>query len=377
MKIAINLVSTSMGSGTKTYNINFCNKLASYKEIKNKIYIYICKNYLQFINKKIFKNSKIKLVIKSDILSNAFLRLIWTQFILPIDIKIKKIQTLVSTMNTAPILIKFLKIDSILALHSNLPWKFFNLMPGNILKKIITKKLMEISIRDCQHLIVDSKHAKKEIKKFLRLKKKKITKIYLGIDANIYKKKNNDLITNFNYNQKYILSVLSCVKYHNIINIIKAFSELQNKNKKIVLVLVLQILDKKYFNEIKLLIKKNNLENKIIIFTNLESKFLINLYKNAIFYIFSSYSEVFGYTTIEAMASGCPVLVSKTSCLPEINDQAAYYFNPNIIYSIKKAMQLMLTNKTKRNKLIKLGYKRVKKFNLNKNFKKTFRLINM
>ena len=85
----------------------------------------------------------------------------------------------------------------------------------------------------------------------------------------------------------------------------------------------MQILDTKYFNEIETFIEKNNLQSKVKIFTDLENKYLINLYKNAYLYIFSSYSEVFGYTTIEAMASGCPILVSNTSCLPEINGKAA------------------------------------------------------
>ena len=110
--------------------------------------------------------------------------------------------------------------------------------------------------------------------------------------------------------------------------------------------------------------KKNNLQSKVKIFTDLESKYLINLYKNAYLYIFSSYSEVFGYTTIEAMASGCPILVSNTSSLPEINGKAAVYFHPNKINSIVDALNMVLKQKKKRYQLINLGYKRVKRFDI-------------
>ena len=375
MRIAIDLVSTSIGSGTKTYNINFCNQLIKSKKINNYVYIYICKNYLKFINKKIYTKPKIRLIIKSDILSNFFLRLIWTQFILPIEIKLKKVHTLVSPMNIAPLLLKYIKIKSILALHSNLPWRFFDLMPGNRFKNKITKKFMELSINNCQKLIVDSEYAKNEIKKILNLDKKKINKIYLGIDSELYKKKNFHKIKEFDYNKKYLLSVISCVKYHNIINLLKAFARVDNNKKDINFVLVMQILDKKYYEEIKIFIKKNNLEKKIKIFTNLESKFLINLYKNALLYIFSSYTEVFGYTTIEAMASGCPVLVSKTSCLPEINGNAAYYFNPDKINSIERGINIILNKKNIYNKLRQYGFKRIKHFNIKDNFNKTLSLI--
>ena len=62
----------------------------------------------------------------------------------------------------------YINIKNILCLHSNLPWVYFNLMPGNLLRNFITKKLMEMSIYSCDLLIVNSNFAKKEIVKALR-----------------------------------------------------------------------------------------------------------------------------------------------------------------------------------------------------------------
>jgi glycosyltransferase involved in cell wall biosynthesis len=280
-------------------------------------------------------------------------------------------------MNTTPLLINFFKIRSILAIHSNLPWTFFHLMPGNYFKKIIIKKIMEYSIYNSQKLIVDSNFANKEIKRILGLKHKDINTINLGIDNKFYKKTNYNYLDNFNYKQDYILSVMSCVKYHNILNILMAIKEITKKyKKKITLVLVLQILDEKYLEILTSYIKKNNLEKNIIIFKNLKSEYLANFYKNAKIYIFSSYSEVFGYTTLEAMACGCPVLVSRTSCLPEINDQAAIYFDPDSINSIKKNILVLWNGKKLRHKLINKGYIHVKKFNTKKSFENTLKVIN-
>jgi glycosyltransferase involved in cell wall biosynthesis len=156
-----------------------------------------------------------------------------------------------------------------------------------------------------------------------------------------------------------------------------AIKEITKKyKKKITLVLVLQILDEKYLEILTSYIKKNNLEKNIIIFKNLKSEYLANFYKNAKIYIFSSYSEVFGYTTLEAMACGCPVLVSRTSCLPEINDQAAIYFDPDSINSIKKNILVLWNEKKLRDKLINKGYIHVKKFNTKKSFENTLKVIN-
>ena len=116
------------------------------------------------------------------------------------------------------------------------------------------------------------------------------------------KDKNNFYLNNFKYSN-YFLSVLSCVKYHNIIKMLKAFKIFKNKTETdLTFVLVLQILDRKYYSEIKNFIKNNFRENEIIILTNLESTYLVNIYKNSSFYIFSSYCEVFGFTSLEAMS---------------------------------------------------------------------------
>ena len=372
MTIGIDLVGTNLGSGTKTYNITFCNELNSLKFSSN-IKIFICRSYLSQINKK--KNKRIKYLIKPNFLSISFFRLLWMQLILPFELKFLGIKKLYSPMNFSPILNKFLNIKSILCLHSNLPWVYFNLMPGNLLRNFITKKLMEISIYSCHLLIVNSNFAKKEIVNALRLYKKNIKVIYLGV-SKIFtlKKYEKKIIKNFNYNQKYILSVISCVRYHNIINLLKAF-KLLIKNYDIKLVLVLQILDKNYFLDIKKFIADNSLEQKIIIFSNLSIDQLPRLYKNAQIYVFTSYCEVFGFTSLEAMSKKIPVVISNKSALFEINGNAAIYFNPDNIIQIKNSLKKVILSKKLCKQLVQKGNLQLKKFNSEENIKKTIDLI--
>jgi glycosyltransferase involved in cell wall biosynthesis len=255
-----------------------------------------------------------------------------------------------------------------------LPWVYFDLMPGNFLKNFITKKLMEISIYTCDILIVNSIFAKKEIVKSLKLKKKNIQVVYLGINKYFFLKKNQKKIKKFNYNQKYILSVISCVKYHNIINLLKAYN-LFSKENDVKLVLVLQVLDKNYFLHIKKFIKKYSLEKKILIFSDLNHSQLPELYKNAKAYVFTSYCEVFGLTSLEAMSQRTPVAISKNSALPEINKQAAIYFDPDNIDSISSALKNVVFNKKIRKKLIYKSKNLIKKYNVKKNIKKTLNII--
>jgi glycosyltransferase involved in cell wall biosynthesis len=236
---------------------------------------------------------------------------------------------------------------------------------------------MELSIYTSDHLLVDSYFAKEEISKILNLYKKKIEVIYLNINNKFlsenFKKKS---IKNFNYEDKYILSVMSCVRYHNIINLLKAFKLLIKEiNYNIKLVLVLQILDKKYFLEVKKHIEDNFVEDKIFIYSNLDSDELPSLYKFSQLYVFTSYCEVFGLTSLEAMSQGIPVVISNRSALPEINGNAALYFDPDDVDEIKNSLNKVMLDKNLRAELIQNGKEQLNKFNSEKNIKKTIDII--
>ena len=90
---------------------------------------------------------------------------------------------------------------------------------------------MELSIFSCDKLIVDSKFAKDEIVQKLDINKNKVSVVYLGIDKKYLNRSKSDyFIKDFEY-KNYILSVLSCVKYHNIINLLKSFKLLKKEKK--------------------------------------------------------------------------------------------------------------------------------------------------
>ena len=376
MTIAIDFVGTNVGSGTKTYNINFCNELESI-DLKEDFIIYLSKNYFNQIKFLQNKNSRIKYIIKSNIFSNIFFRLFWMQFILPFELKIMGVKKLYSPMNFCPILAKLFNIKIILALHSNLPWVFFHLMPGNIIRNLLTRKLMEFSISTCEILIVDSYFAKEEISNILKIKKDKIKVIYLGIDKKFLSSECvKNFVETFNYSEKYIISVLSCVRYHNILNLLKAFKILINEiDFNIKLVLILQILDKKYYEVLNSYIVSNFEKDEVTIINNIESNKLPNFYKYSQLYVFSSYCEVFGLTSLEAMAQGCPSLISSTSALPEINGTASDYFDPDNIVDIKNKIKKILIDENHKSNLIKNGEDHIKKFTWQNNVEKTLAAI--
>ncbi len=370
--IALALMGTTINSGTKTYIINFLNQINN-KSFEDKILVFITKSY--FDEKKLL-NKNIKYIIKSSILNNNFIRHLWMQFILPFELKYYGVKTFFSPMNYAPLLLKFIKIKSVLAVHSVLPWSYFNYLPGSFIKKLLIKKIMELSILNADKIIVPSLYAKQKLIEKLNIQDHKISTVYLGVDHIFSKFKNNPLIKDFNYNKKYFLSILSCVKYHNILNLLLAFKKFKDELKTdIKFVIVLSILDKEYYKKIDLFVKENFQKNEVEILENIENKYLINLYKNSSFYIFTSYSEVFGFTTLEAISFNIPILVSDTSALKEINGNMAEYFNPDDVNDIKTKM-IKFNLKVKNNEsFISERNHFLKKYSWQENILKTFKII--
>jgi glycosyltransferase involved in cell wall biosynthesis len=375
MTLAIDMIGTKLGSGTRTYNLNFCKNINKIK-IKEKVFIFVTNDYLNSL--PLNKNENIKYIIKSNILANIFFRILWMQLILPFELKRLKTTHLYSPMNMAPIFLRFFKIKLTLCIHSNLPWVYFSRMPGNKIRNILTKYLMQFSIYASDVLIVDSEFAKIEIIKLLNINEKKVFVVYLGIDEKYLNLANSDyFIDDFAY-ENYIISVASCVKYHNILNLLKAFRQLIEKHDlNLKFVLVLQILDKDYFQVIKNYISENFKKDQIVFFHNLDNNYLANLYQKAKFYVFSSYCEVFGLTSLEAMSQGCPILISNKSALPEINRNAAEYFDPDDINQILSGMDKILFNQDLRINLIKKGNEHFKRFNWVKTVNETIKILNI
>ena len=376
--IALNLVGTKKNSGTKTFNLNFFKETNSLKGDED-IIVYILKSYL--FDKNFKFSNKIKIEVKSDILNNFIIRFFWMQFFLPVELKIKKVKVLFSSSNYSPFLLKILNIKSVLYIHTVLPWLHFDLMPGNKIKNYFIKKIMEISIFTSKFIVVPSNYAKLNLIEKLKIEEKKVHVIYLGADHTSVQQNSEDIIQSFDYKQKYILSVISCVKYHNILNLLKSYKEFINEtNHKMKFVLVLTVLDKKYFYILKNFVKQNFQDEQIIFLPNLENKYLPNLYRNSSLYLFTSYSETFGLTSLEAMYFNIPLLLSGTSSINEINGDIPEYFDPDNIIEIKDKIIKIIDLKSKNDQLDYDLHKKkdhLKKYLWKNTFNKTYEILRL
>ncbi len=121
--------------------------------------------------------------------------------------------------------------------------------------------------------------------------------------------------------------------------------------------------------------KRQIIENKLsmqIKFVDFPTDTVVKkIYSSALALVHPSLMEGFGLTGLEAMASGCPVISSNSSCLPEIYQDKVLYFEPNDANMLIKHIELLQKNKKIRSKLITDGYVYQKHFSWEKTAKQT------
>jgi glycosyltransferase involved in cell wall biosynthesis len=95
-------------------------------------------------------------------------------------------------------------------------------------------------------------------------------------------------------------------------------------------------------------------------------------YAKASLLAFPSLDEGFGMPVLEAMASGVPVMCSRTSALLEVAGEAAFLVDPLSVEDIQTALTLLTENESLRQSLISSGKTRATAFSWERAVRRTW-----
>jgi glycosyltransferase involved in cell wall biosynthesis len=288
---------------------------------------------------------------------------LWEQFELPIYLKQIHNPILLNLCNTAPLYYK----KNIVCIHDiafevNPKWFSFAFVK---LYQFLVPRIARQSLQ----IITVSNFSKISIMEYTGVPEEKIIVIYNGITS-IFQKCKNQEEEKPVFSGNFILAVSSIDPRKNLVSLVRAFKRINNYNLKLIIVGS----ESKIFADTQLKFEITDCPN--IIFTGyLSDKALSNLYKKAHIFVYPSLYEGFGIPPLEAMASGCPTIVSETSALPEICGDASLYINPLDIDDISTKIKLLAIDEALRQKLINKGYKQIEKYNWEKSADKIAALL--
>ena len=99
-------------------------------------------------------------------------------------------------------------------------------------------------------------------------------------------------------------------------------------------------IDSRFYPAVARKVGELHLEDSVVFLDYVHEDDLPYLYSEAKLLIFPSLYEGFGSPPLEAMACGCPVIVSRAASLPEVCGDAAYYVDPLSVDSIALGISL-------------------------------------
>ena len=102
---------------------------------------------------------------------------------------------------------------------------------------------------------------------------------------------------------------------------------------------------------------------------------LVKFYRGALAFVFPSIHETFGLPILEAMASGCPVISSNVTAIPELTGDAALLVNPRSVEEIYAAMMTLVEDEKLRQTLRERGLVQASKFTWERSARKHFEIF--
>ena len=207
--------------------------------------------------------------------------------------------------------------------------------------EFVSKTIEErkLNYNRANRIIAISENTKKDLIHFYNINPGKIDVIYHG-----YSKPGHiqEPIRNFRLDKnRYILYVGSRKEYKNFNNFIEACAPVVKGDSYIICAGGggFSAIEKEKLSKLKI-------ENKVFQY-DVNSSELNFLYKNAIVFVYPSLYEGFGMPILEAFANGCRVAISNILVFTEIAGNAATYFDPNSVESIREAILKIINSPEK------------------------------
>jgi len=212
-------------------------------------------------------------------------------------------------------------------------------------------------------VIVSSEFGKKELLKSFKVNEKKIRVIPLGVNylffENVADERKEKFLQKYAITKPYILYTGSLKPHKNVPVLLKAF-------KKVLAAHDVQLVftGENLSDEPLLMayINQHQLNRSIINLGKIDQHELITAYHSAAMVALPSFYEGFGFSMLEAMASGVPAIGARAASITEVVGNAGLLFDPNDEDDLYQQILKILEDPIFRSSVIQKGKERAKTF---------------
>ncbi|MEE8354136.1 MAG: glycosyltransferase family 1 protein [Dehalococcoidales bacterium] len=219
-----------------------------------------------------------------------------------------------------------------------------------------------LALKRADHIIATSRHTAGDLVRHLGIPEERITPIYNGVNHGVFTPNSHRPL-----DEPYVLYVGSERPRKNLVRLLEAFAELKKELPNLKLVKVGPAGRRvRYRHATERIVERLGLQGEVTFHDYVPEEELAGFYRGAALLAYPSYYEGFGLPPLEAMCSGCPVVTSDTSSLPEVVGDAGILVSPHETGGWVRAMRRVLTDGQLREEMVRRGIERARDFSWDK-----------
>jgi glycosyltransferase involved in cell wall biosynthesis len=327
-------------------------------------------DYVVFLYKENFDDFVIPREGVKKVLTNARWYTIKEQITLPFLIWREKIDLMHFAHFNVPF---FTPTKFVVTIHDLILTKFPTIRASTLspwlykIKNLFYKIIIWNAVKRARKIIAVSKYTQKDIIEYFKISPEKVEMVYEGVseifsNVCLTKPGAKKVLEKYHIKSPFLLYIGNAYPHKNLEKLILVFSKLKITIPDLELVLVGKA--DYFYNRLKGFAQEKNIP---VVFAGfVPDSDLEAFFREVTCYVFPSFYEGFGLPPLEAMSQGCPVVSSDQSCLPEVFEDSAVYFNPNNEAEMIKAIEKLMKDKKLRQELINRGFKQYKKYSWDK-----------
>ena len=300
-------------------------------------------------------------------------KMLWDQLYIPLAARREKLDLLFHTKFTVPFLAS---CPCTMSIHGA-SWFVHPELYENKLDLAYIKLMMPWYCRKSVGITSNSQLTTDDFVRILNVPASKIRTIHLGRNESFKTVEDTAelerVASKYPLPKKYIFSVVKYDPRKNFKNLIAAFRELRKELPEARLV-VAGIGCEKYIEEEQM--DADGTSEAVTFLGWVEPEDLPALYTKARCMFFPSVYEEFGIPTVEALACGCPPVVSSTGALPEIAGDAGFIVDPFDPPAMAKALKAVYTDDALYAECREKALKRAEQFSWKRCAEGTLKLFN-
>jgi glycosyltransferase involved in cell wall biosynthesis len=222
-------------------------------------------------------------------------------------------------------------------------------------------RLDRAGIRRAAAIVAPSQATKRDLVRHLEIPEERITVVHAGVDHDVFRP-----VEQRAFREPYVLVVGSEHPRKNLATLFRAFARLKGDARfadlKLVKVGSPGSGEAPFRAQTVRAVREAGVEDDVVFVGRREGDDLAACYSGAECFVLPSLYEGFGLPLVEAMACGCPVIVSNVTSLPEVAGGAALLVDPDDARELADAMDAVLTDRVLRADLRERGLARAAEF---------------